>query len=73
MILFSFSEFRGMRRLVSGPSTVSVVIQFVIFAGTAYTICKPAIREVYKVDRKKMINTIVISAILVIVTMVMFY
>ena len=48
-------------------SPLPYFIQLVFSAGTLYVLCKPIIREVYSIGRRKMISTIVITGLLSVV------
>jgi hypothetical protein len=59
----------GSDRPFAGPSPASYLIQMLFVSGAAYVLCKPGIREIFKIDRQKMIATIVVSALLTVIFM----
>ena len=63
----SLSGSGGFDNLFPRPSLISYVIPLIIFGGILYVLCKPTMKEVFKIDNQKMIGTIVISVLLTII------
>jgi hypothetical protein len=49
-------------------SMSNLIFQFVLLGGTLFIICKPNIREVFRINNKKMISTIVVSIAFTLIT-----
>ena len=58
------SGLTGFDNLFPRPSPITYVIQLLFFGGTLYVLCKPNIKEVFKIETPKMIATIIISGLL---------
>jgi len=63
------SGLTGFDNLFPRPSPISYVIQLLFFGGTLYILCKPNIKEVFKIENQKMVATLVISGLLTIFLM----
>jgi len=63
------SGLTGFDNLFPSPSPISNVIQLIFFGGTLYILCKPTIKEVFKIENQKMVATLVISGLLTIFLM----
>jgi hypothetical protein len=69
IIVESSSWLTGPDYWVVGPSPISCLVQVLFLGGTTYVLCKPDIRNIFKIDRKKMTATIVISGSLTAILM----
>lgn len=56
------SNFPALDNIFPQPSPTTHIMTLLFFAGTLWTICKEAIREIYSVDKKYMFRTIGIIA-----------
>lgn len=63
------SEFDSLFRK---PSAISFLIPLIIISGTLYVLCKPKLKEIFKIDNQKMITTITISSLLTVIIILIF-
>lgn len=55
------------------PSLFTYILQFTIFGGTLYALCKPDIRTVYRIGDKKTVVLIASSALLTFISISLFF
>ena len=63
------SGLAGFDNLFPRPSPMTYIIQLCFLGGTLYILSKPNIREVFKIEKQKMITTILVSGFLTLVLM----
>lgn len=57
------SGFAGLDNLFPRPSPITYILQLLFLVGTLYVLCKTQIREVFSVDKQRMVATISITGV----------
>lgn len=58
------SGIQSLDAILTKPSPLKNIIHLAVFLGILYTFCRAVLRDIYKIDKNKMITTIVLTSIL---------